>query len=248
MSLSLAELQQRFADSLRNPAATTDGEFNSDVRREKIYRELIFNNISSLLSGTFPVLYATLEKNLWHQLIRQFLLEHRAQTPLFPELPDEFLQFLQNNQLPDTAPAWLLELAHYEWIELALQLKTVDIGLYRNRNRNIAQLSPLAVCLSYRYPVNCINPAFQPTIEEIITPTYLLVYRAFEHASNRFADKVEFMTLSPAAARLLVLLGEVSGMPELAQLLADELQQPVDQVAGFTDAFVTDLIDKGIVL
>ena len=245
MSLSLAELQQRFADSLRNPAATADGEFNSDIRREKIYRELIFNNISSLLSGTFPVLYATLEKTMWNQLIRQFLIEHRAQTPLFPELPAEFLQFLQHSQLPAATPDWLQELAHYEWIELALQLKTViDIDSYRQSNS--PQLSPLAICLSYHYPVNRINPDYQPDESEINTPTCLLVYRGYDYQAEQFNDAVDFLSISPAAARLLMLLGEGLGTTQLAQQLAIELQQPVGITETFAWEFLQDLFAKGI--
>ena len=53
----------------------------------------------------------------------------REATPLFPEIAREFVDFLQARAgQSDCDPPFLAELAHYEWVELALQISeaTVD--------------------------------------------------------------------------------------------------------------------------
>ena len=54
--MSLARLQTEFTAHIRDPdrQAVPDG---IEDRRMKIYRELFFNNISSLLASNFPALF-----------------------------------------------------------------------------------------------------------------------------------------------------------------------------------------------
>ena len=122
----LKDLQTAFAAHIRDPervAAPADIE----NRRMQIYRELFFNNIQSLLSSNFPVLRALHTDNDWRQLVRDFYSEHRCQTPLFPEIAKEFLRYLQDERCEqENDPGFLLELAHYEWVELALSLDERD--------------------------------------------------------------------------------------------------------------------------
>ena len=56
--------------------------------------------------------------------MRAFYRDHRCQTPLFPEIAREFLRFLEARAIRRTPrrPPFLRELAHYEWVELALQI------------------------------------------------------------------------------------------------------------------------------
>lgn len=196
-------LQMSFAAHIRDPeghAAPRDVE----ERRMKIYRDLFFNNIQSLLATNFPVLRSLYDDESWHDLIRCFYREHRSQTPLFPEVSKEFLRYLQDvRQTRPEDPAFLLELAHYEWVELALSLDERDPAqLNADPNGNLLTgvplLSPLAWPLSYRYPVQLIRPEYQPALppEE---PTHLLVYR------NR-DDDVKFMLLNAVSRHLLDLI------------------------------------------
>src|SRR5690606_37613297 len=96
--------------------------------RMNIYRELFFNNIESLLAKNFPVINRLLQGPRWQQLARDFYREHAAHTPMFPEIAREFLQYLQSRQEQQRGdPGYLLELAHYEWVELALDIEDTDL-------------------------------------------------------------------------------------------------------------------------
>ena len=118
----LAELQRRFAAHIRDPDRNP-APADVEDRRMKVYRELFFNNVSSLLAGNFPVLRALCDDDAWRALVRDFYSRHRCRTPLFPEVAREFLRYLQDGRAPhQDDPPFLLELAHYEWTELALSL------------------------------------------------------------------------------------------------------------------------------
>ena len=116
MSAREAELQRQlrgFAAHLRDPNDNPPPP-GTEERRLAVYRELFLNNIRELLAGNFPVIRRTLGEDAWQALVRNFHVHHRAQTPLFPEIGQEFLQFLRQRQEAGTGdPQWLPELAHY---------------------------------------------------------------------------------------------------------------------------------------
>jgi len=194
------EKQYAFAAHIRDPQHVPAPEGVED-RRMAIYRELFFNNLRSLLSSTFPVLRKLHADDKWRRLIRQFMRKHQAQTPYFLELPAEFLNFLQNEyELEDDDFPFLVELAHYEYIELALSVSdesndTENIDPDGDLLSGIPEKSALAWVYGYQYPVHRISKEFQPATPED-QPVYLAVYRGSD-------DKVGFLELNPVTAGLL---------------------------------------------
>lgn len=172
-----------------------------EARRMKIYRELIYNNIENFLATTFPVLRSLLSAARWQQWVSEFIARHRCQTPYFLEISEEFLQFLvATPKLYAADLPFVPELAHYEWLELALMVSEEQLPAAVLCPKTIATatfgVSPLAVCLGYQYPVQKISSAYQPKTAE---PVQLVVYR------NR-ADKVCFMVVNSLTLRLLHLM------------------------------------------
>ena len=196
-----------------------------EARRVAVYRDLLFNNIRELLGGNFPVTRALLGESRWPALVRGFYRDHRSQTPLFPEIAREFLRYLES--LPAVDPPFLGELAHYEWVELALQISEARIeDIERDAGGDLIAgvplLSPLAWPLAYRWPVHRLGPEFQPDVPPE-APTLLLLRRQAD-------GDVRFSELSPLAFRLLCRLGEeprLSGREQL-QALAQEAGVPAD--------------------
>lgn len=196
-------LQFKFAGHIRDPEQHAAPPGLED-RRLNIYRELFFNNISSMLAANFPVLRKLYSTEDWQALVRDFYSEHRCQTPLFPELAKEFLRYLQDVRKQRTGdPAFLHELAHYEWVELALSLDERELDdTVAEPNGDLLEgvpvLSPLAWPLTYRFPVHRIRPDFQPR-KAPSEATHLLVYRDRQY-------NVKFMQLNQVTRFLLELL------------------------------------------
>ena len=226
--MSLLSLQNEFAAHIRDPQQHATPEGIED-RRMKIYRDLFFNNINALLASNFPVLRKLLDDGAWDALVRDFYANHRSRTPLFPEIGREFLRYLQDErEAQEHDPPFLLELAHYEWVELALSLderSTQDVTAEQNGDllHGTPVLSPLVQVLSYRFPVHRISPDFQPGSAPE-QATHLLVYR------NR-DDEVKFMQLNDVTRLLLEFMQtspQNSGR-ELLQQVATAIGHPEPQ-------------------
>ena len=225
----LPEFQQKqyaFAAHIRDPDANAPPPGIED-RRMAIYRELFFNNLSSLLGSTFPVLRKLLPQEHWRAIIREFMAAHQAETPYFLEIPGEFVKFLQTeHRQSDEDLPFLEELAHYEWAELALSVSEDENDLSRiDPDGDLVAAVPvksvLAWLLTYRFPVHRISEQFQPR-EPGEQPTYLAIARKAD-------DELGFMELNPVTARLLELIDgneqQESGRTLLLRL-ADELNYP----------------------
>ena len=203
-----------------------------EQRRLDVYRRLFFDNIANLLGGNFPVLRRIHGDERWRALVHAFYREHASRTPLFTELPREFLRHLDTRGQDATMP-WLRELAHYEWAELALQIsdaKRDDVPHVRDGDLLAGRpvVSPLAWPLAYAWPVHRIGPDHQP-LQPPAEPTLLLLRREAD-------GRVSFHELSPLTFRLLQRLDEAPSLAGRDQLraLADEAQ------ATDVDTFVRD--------
>ncbi len=240
--------QYEFAAHIRDPEHNKAPAHLED-RRMKIYRELFYNNVEGFLSSGFPVLRELMNDTEWHALARDFFAHHQCHSPLFLEISREFLNYLEQERgdRPDDFP-FLLELAHYEWVELALSIadideQTVAADPLGDMLDGTPVLSPVAWPLSYRYPVHRISPDFIPAAPGEQT-TYLLVYR-----DN--SDDVGFIELNQVSARLFALLQDDptrSGRKALA-MIADELQHPdADAVISGGQQILQEWRQRGIIL
>lgn len=218
----LREQQFALTRHLRDPVGQAAPP-GIDDRRLAVYRDLLFNNIEGLLAGNFPVMRDLLGEPGWRHLVRAFYRDHRCQTPLFPEIAQEFLRFLETRaELGAGDPPFLAELAHYEWIELALQIADADPGgdapiddaacLTESLLDGAPVLSPLAWPLAYRWPVHRLGPQYRPETPPEV-PTLLLLRREPD-------GRVRFSELSPLAFRLLQRLQQSPALSGRAQLQA----------------------------
>lgn len=246
---SLRKLQTGFAAHIRDPQKSPAPDGIED-RRMAIYRELFFNNIRSFLSTNFPVLHSLYDAAGWDTLCRDFYRDFQCQAPLFPEIPREFLRYLQEGR-GDRAddPPFMLELAHYEWVELALSIAETEaeasaaIATDGDLLQGCPLLSPLAWALCYSFPVHRIGPDFQPQVPDD-QPTYLLVYRNAD-------DDVVFIELNPVSARLFALLQDnpnLSGLQALQQISAELAHPDPDVVIAGGLQILEQWRQRGIVL
>ena len=248
MSVDFRIKQAEFAAYIRDPE-NQRLPVGVEPQRMAMYRELFFNNINGFLSSNFPVLRKILNDDQWQALAQDFFSRHRCQTPHFSEIAEEFLDYLQNErQCKDDLP-FLLELAHYEWVEMALSIDQAeplygDAGFVEQVLQQSISLSPVAWPLAYQYPVQKIGPDFLPQAAPE-QPSYLVVYRDPE-------DQVHFMQTTQLTFRLLQLLEQHGGIvgEQVLQLLAAELAPQLDQqsLLQFGLQTLQALADKGVII
>ncbi len=245
---SFQDKQYAFAAHIRDPEHRPAPDGIED-RRMAIYRELFFNNLRNLLAKNFPVLRKLHSEEHWSRFIREFMKKHQAKTPYFLELPEEFLSFLRTEyELQDDDFPFLLELAHYEYIELALSISTEsneadDVDSEGDLLANIPVKSVLTWVYAYHYPVHRISKEFQPTQPEE-QPIYLAVYRQ----SN---DKVGFLELNSVSASLLNAIeendAERSGEEMLREIAAGINYSNVDAFIKHGAATLKEMRDLEII-
>ena len=235
--------QLEMAAYLRNPEKASAPR-GVEERRLKIYRNLIYSNIEGFISGGFPVLRSLYNAEQWEELVRMFMEGHRCKSPYFLEISQEFINFLMSEHTSrDCDPPFLAELAHYEWVELALDVAEDELPppqTIEDLEEAKLCLSPLAWVLSYQYPVHQIGASYRPAMPEV--PTFLVVYRDA-------GDKVGFIELNGATARLLELLreNEQLSVGDVLKTLAAELELSFESIRAFGIAQLRELLDKDVV-
>ena len=160
-------VQLDFAGHIRNPE-TNPIPAGIEPRRMKIYAELFYNNIKSFLDSAFPIARQIVGEVGWHRLAREFLHLHGSESPYFLQISEEFLTFLYARGL-DGLPPFLLELCHYEWVELSLDVAVEDAQSdsfdAQGALSGMLVCSPLVRALAYSYPVHKIGIDHQPAVE-----------------------------------------------------------------------------------
>ena len=235
--------QLAFTAHIRDPKATPRPA-GVEARRMKIYNELLYNNVEGFLLACFPVLRQVLGTRKWARLVRAFFSAHRSRTPYFRQIPDEFIQFLQNEwAAPEGYPPWTLALAHYEWVELVLSVSNRavdrDIDDAGDLLDGLPVLNPVLANLHYDWPVHRIGP--RHTVRP--ADTCLLVYRDA-------TDQVQFSEINAFTARLLTLLepGSLSGRAALEKITAESRHPDPALILRAGGALLAKLRMLGVIL
>lgn len=220
--------QAAFTAHLRNPAAhASPAGVNS--KRIRLYREIVFNNFLASVSACFPVLLGILGKRRFGRLVRQCFFTQQFTSPLFHDIPGSFVVFLQSFKSPVPGlPDYAAQLAHYEWIELALS-RQVDTAPVITSGKVIAEANALLHCearlpavhrlLQYDFAVHQLSRKQSATLP---VKTFLLVYRDLDF-------QIRFIQLNAVTFQLLQQL-ETCSQTSLAHL--QNLAQSLPQLAS----------------
>lgn len=214
-----------------------------------VYADLLYNKFNESLELCFPVTHTILGETAWQQLLKSFIARHRCLSPYYRQIPDEFIQYLQTEWDNHTGLPFLLELAHFEWVELILAIaETGPVALFESDVKDWLNchpvFAPVLQLLHYAYPVQRINESYQP-----MTPPE----QATSILGFRDADEVvQFIELNPATARLVEILHETDDsytVREAIEQIASELQHPEPSALfAFGIATLTDLMQRGAIL
>lgn len=217
------QVQQAFMAHIRDPQQHAKPS-DIEERRMAIYRDLFFNNVDGFVSSAYPVLKSLYSEQAWYSLVRQFFSQHDCKSPYFLDIAGEFLTFLANDyEVQSDDPAFILELAHYEWVELDVSVAQEvpeEVSLSAHQVTSSALfLSSLARNLSYSFPVHTISVANQPS-EPAAQPSYFVVYRDSD-------DEVQFLSTNAMTALLLNIIESQPGadLNDICQAVAEHAPQ-----------------------
>jgi len=200
---SFQHQQRQFLNYLRRPQPPLlPAGFAPE--RLAVYVDLLYHKFDESLSACFPIIRRILPQDDWRALLLDFIAGHRCRTPFYRQIPDEFVQYLQQERdHPDDLP-FLAELAHFEWVELQLSIAEAEPVAIKPLTdaqllAEIPVFAPVLQLLHYQWPVQNIGPAFLPT-EPAATLIHILGFRDVD-------DQVQFIVLNPVTARLVTYLG-----------------------------------------
>ncbi|ABZ76152.1 conserved hypothetical protein [Shewanella halifaxensis HAW-EB4] len=245
--MSFVDVQQDFMDYIKDPSRPLpDG---IEARRMKIYRELFFNNVDGFVSNAFPVLKSLYKEEDWLEIVQSFFATHDCHTPIFVGISQEFLLFLQTEyQVTEIDPPFMLELAHYEWLELVVAVAQ-DNASQRLITSEDTEIETIKLCVSatskvaqYAYDVQHISPDYRPE-EPSELPQYFCIYRDLN-------EEVRFLLLNPLTAQMLAYLSqhESLGYTELLDWLVHTYTHiQADALKAGCLQLLEDLGHKGII-
>ncbi|WP_394193605.1 DUF2063 domain-containing protein [Pseudoalteromonas atlantica] len=244
--MSFDTIQYAFMEHIRQPDIKPLPHGVED-RRMAIYRDLFFNNIEGFISSGFPVLKTLYSCENWRKLIRKFFIEHDCQSPYFLDIAAEFVNYLVNTyEQAESDPIFIVELAHYEWVELDVSICQQDEN-ERNIGSKITSaplfLSSTARNLSYQFAVHTISVDYIPTQPEA-TPHYFVVYRDQE-------DETQFLVTNAMTALLLSLIETTPGIDfnELCKCVLQQAPQfSEQQIHNGAKSTLMAMADKGVIV
>lgn len=237
-------IQQQFTAAIRNPELPPPA--GVEARRMRIYQELLFNNVAGFVDSAYPVTLAILGETEAEALKRRFFSRHRCQTPYFLQIAEECFAYVEaQEQALLTRWPFLIELMHYEWVELAAAVaegeRPTNVRDDGDLLTGVPCLSPFVWPLAYQWPVHRLSVDWQPTGAPE-APTYLLVYRD--------AEEVGFMEINALTAILVETLQQspcLTGRQLLARV-AEASGQAVEMLLPAGLELLRDLRERGVLL
>jgi hypothetical protein len=244
--MAFQTVQRQFLAFVRNPAQQAV-PVGFAPQGAALYADLLYNKFNESLGPCFPVTRALFGETAWQHLLKAFIAQHRCLSPYYRQIPDEFIAYLQTEWVNNNDAPYLLELAHFEWIELILAITDAKpVAAFESVVNDWLScrpvFAPVLQLLNYAYPVQRINENYQPTTPPEQT-THILGFRDRD-------DVVQFIELNPATARLVDILqtGDCTVQTAIQQI-ASELQHPEPSaLLSFGIATLTDLMQQEAIL
>jgi len=189
----------------------------SGARQDRLhhYRRLVLNVVSSTIESAFPITEEWLSKEEWQLLINDFFVLHNAQTPSLWRLPEEFANFIiQNNYAAILKKPALHDLVWFEWLEIDVHtmedtLEPISKGDEYTVN-SVLGINPYFRMQHLSYPIHIMDA---DKAVENKGDYYVLVYRLIK------TGQVRYVQLSPLH---VFLINKISAQQQsLSQVLPD---------------------------
>lgn len=252
MTFPYQSLQAQFARHLRDPVNHPPPSGIPEARL-KVYRDAIFLAQRGLISDNFPSLRRLFDDASWDALVRDYLREHRAASPNFIHVPQEFYRYVVMRSTQGRGdPPYLVELADFECLETRIggDLRRHDLsGIDPDGDllAGIPMVNPIAEHVVYRYPVHQISPEnrdiFDTPAPMPATPTHIVAFRT---VNNRY----RFIDINPLTVQLIRCLAEPPAQTGRAVLidLAKQASLTPEQALTFGADILARMREVGLIL
>jgi len=154
---------QQFTHAIRHQGAATN---KLNIAR---YRGFIIDNISNVISHTFPLFSFSLGDKNKESLVLAFLNSHPSMEPEFHNIATEFVRFMQNHN--ETSHI-LLSLLEFEWVIFSTEITPLianhsdampELDNLKDRDVDII-LNPTLQCVDVPFSINQMTVGFCPLI------------------------------------------------------------------------------------
>lgn len=148
--------QFALARYLRNPLAVLPPE-EVTIEDAIACTQAMAAHLSEVLDTAFPVTHALLGEDLWQQAVRLFLKEAPSHAPWAGAVQRAFVAHVSQSPSMQGLPAWLQDLAHYEWLQNAVSTASVNwpaFDVHGDVMQRAVVLNPTHVEAVYEWPLH----------------------------------------------------------------------------------------------
>lgn len=252
MSYPYQSIQAEFARHLRDPENHAPPPGLPDARL-KVYRDAIFLAQRGLISDNFPSLRKLYDDDAWDALVRDYLREHRAASPNFIHVPEEFHRYVAVRAEQGRGdPPYLVELADFECLETRMggDLRRHDLsGVDPDGDllAGVPVVNPISEHVVYRYPVHRIEPGnraeFDNPDRAPANPTHIIAFRTV-------ANRYRFIDVNPITLTLVQALATPPARTGAGVLreIAEAASLAPEQALAFGADILARMREVGLIL
>ena len=125
----------------------------------------IAQHLCDVLDIAFPVTHALLGEDLWQHAVRLFLKDAPSHAPWASAVQRAFMAHICESPDMQNLPAWLQDLAHFEWLQNAVSTTPVTwpaFDAHGDVMHHAVVLNPTHVEAAYEWPVHGIDTDHKP--------------------------------------------------------------------------------------
>ena len=183
------QFQFALARHLRDPlsAVAPEGVSAADVT---VCTQEMVRNLCEVLEPAFPVTHALLGDEIWEHAVRLFLKDAPNHTPWASAVQRAFVDHVCESPDMQRLPAWLQDLAHFEWLQSAVSTSPVSWPAFDAQGdvmQRVVVLNPTHVEAAYEWPVHGIDTDHQP---DDMQSTYVTMLRDSDDALHVLESSV----------------------------------------------------------
>jgi len=235
------QFQFALARHLRDPLSAPVPQGIDPVQASACTHDMVAH-LCDVLAPAFPITQALLGEEMWEHAVRLFLKDAPNHTPWSSTTQRAFMEHVCESPDMQRLPAWLQDLAHFEWLQNAVSTTPVIWPTFDAEGdvmHHAVVLNPTHVEAAYEWPVHSIDTDHNP---DDMQSTYVSMLRD-DH------DELHVFESSVFRGQLLSLLREGQTGTQALMVLAHWLSHPMpDALVNEGAELMAQLQREGVVL